>query len=208
MDNYRTVLNSAHDEFTERKSRFIGYVRHVTTGEEAVSFINEIRSMHRDASHNVYAYILRNDNIIRYSDDGEPGGTAGVPVLDVIKKEKLTDICVVVTRYFGGTLLGAGGLVRAYTKGAKIGIDAAGRVKMLYCSVYKVVCDYSLYGKISYEIESGGHISENTSFEGNVSMTVCVKHGAENTFEKNIADISGGNAICECIGEKYTAVPD
>ena len=132
MENYKTVKNDANAEFIEKKSRFIGYCRPVKSQDEAVNFINEIRSIHRQATHNVYAYILREDNIMRYSDDGEPAGTAGVPVLEVLKKENLTDIAVVVTRYFGGVLLGAGGLVRAYGKSAKLGVDAAVRIEKLY----------------------------------------------------------------------------
>ena len=104
---YKTVRSRESAEMIERKSRFIGHCRPVKTQEEAISFINEIKALHRQATHNVYAYVLREDNIMRYSDDGEPAGTAGVPVLEVIKKEELTDICVVVTRYFGGILLGA-----------------------------------------------------------------------------------------------------
>ena len=125
MKDYITLNQRAQDEFVERKSRFIGTATPVSTQEEAIAFIDEMRSKYWDATHNVYAYILR-DGTKRYSDDGEPQGTAGVPVLDVLQKEGLTDLCVVVTRYFGGILLGAGGLVRAYSHGAKIAVDAAG----------------------------------------------------------------------------------
>ena len=117
MTEYITVKNSGEDEFVEKRSRFIGYCKPVKTQDEAVSFINEIRSKHWDATHNVYAYVLSDGQIMRYSDDGEPQGTAGVPVLDVIKKMGIVDVVVVVTRYFGGIMLGAGGLVRAYSKG-------------------------------------------------------------------------------------------
>ena len=113
MKEYKTVEKENNDEFIEKKSRFIGYIKPVKTQEEAVEFINSIKSRHWDATHNVYAYVLRENNIQRYSDDGEPSGTAGVPVLDVLLKNELVDVCVVVTRYFGGTMLGAGGLVCA-----------------------------------------------------------------------------------------------
>ncbi|MBE7055360.1 MAG: YigZ family protein [Ruminococcaceae bacterium] len=189
----------------ERKSRFIGYCRPVKNQDEAIDFINEIRAMHRQATHNVYAYILRNDNIMRYSDDGEPAGTAGVPVLEVIKKEGLTDICVVVTRYFGGILLGAGGLVRAYGKAAKIGIDAAVRIEKIYCNLYLIRCNYSTYGKLEYAINTEGYILKDCAFENDVCLTVGVRQGQESAFLKTVADISGGSAqINELPGEYIT----
>ena len=205
MEDYKTVLNDAESEMIERKSRFIGYCRPVKNQNEAIDFINEIRAMHRQATHNVYAYVLREDNIMRYSDDGEPAGTAGVPVLEVIKKEGLTDICVVVTRYFGGILLGAGGLVRAYGKSAKLGIDEAKRIEKIYCKLYLIRCDYSTYGKLEYTINTEGYILKDCAFENDVCMTVGVKPDEENAFLKAVADISGGSAkISELPGEYIT----
>ncbi len=128
--SYFTVKGSATSEFQEKKSTFIGYIKRVNTEEEAKNFVNEIKSMHKEATHNVYAYIVgENKGIQRYSDDGEPQGTAGIPVLEVIKKNDLTDVAVVVTRYFGGILLGGGGLIRAYSKGASSAIEEAGVVE-------------------------------------------------------------------------------
>lgn len=207
MNDYKTVRRAAKAEMTERKSRFIGYCAPVKNEEEAIAFINEVRAAHREASHNVYAYVVRENNIMRYSDDGEPAGTAGVPVLEVIRKGGLTDVCVVVTRYFGGVLLGAGGLVRAYGKGAKIGIDAAERVQMLSCSTYSVECDYTTYGKVEYAVNNGGYISEETLFESNVKMKISVRMGEEHRFEKLIADITRGAADCTKTGERFVAVP-
>ncbi len=205
MENYKTVLKDAEAEMIERKSRFIGYCRPVKNQDEAIDFINEIRAMHRQATHNVYAYVLREDNIMRYSDDGEPAGTAGVPVLEVIKKEGLTDVCVVVTRYFGGILLGAGGLVRAYGKSAKLGIDAAERIERIYCKLYLIRCDYSTYGKLEYTINTEGYILKDCAFENDVCMTVGVKPEEENAFLKAVADISGGSAkLSELPGEYIT----
>jgi len=205
MEDYKTVLKDAEAEMIERKSRFIGYCRPVKNQDEAIDFINEIRAIHRQATHNVYAYVLREDNIMRYSDDGEPAGTAGVPVLEVIKKEGLTDICVVVTRYFGGILLGAGGLVRAYGKSAKLGIDEAKRVEKIYCKLYLVRCDYSTYGKLEYTINTEGYILKDCAFENDVCMTVGVKPDEENAFLKSVADISGGSAkLSELPGEYIT----
>ena len=203
MEDYRTVQNDAEAEMIEKKSRFIGYCRPVKNQEEAISFINEIRAMHRQATHNVYAYVVREDNIMRYSDDGEPAGTAGVPVLEVIKKEGLTDIAVVVTRYFGGVLLGAGGLVRAYGKSAKLGIDAALRIEKVYCNLYLIRCDYSTYGKLEYAINTEGYILKDCVFENDVCMTVGVKPEMESAFLKTVADISGGSAVIKELPGEY-----
>ena len=203
MDNYKTVKHDSCEEMIERRSRFIGYCRPVKTQDEAISFIEEIRAMHRQATHNVYAYILRNDNISRYSDDGEPAGTAGVPVLEVIKKEGLSDIAVVITRYFGGTLLGAGGLVRAYGKSAALSINSAEKVQMIYCSIYAVKCDYSTYGKLEYLINNSGYILKDSLFENDVCLTVCVHDGNEDKFIKEVNDISGGSAEITLITGEY-----
>ena len=124
--SYRTIAAPAEDEFIEKKSRFIGYIAPVTTEQEAAAFIESVRARHREARHNCYAYRLRQNNLARFSDDGEPSGTAGRPILEVLQREDLTDVCVVVTRYFGGILLGTGGLARAYTQGCKIAVAAAG----------------------------------------------------------------------------------
>ncbi len=128
--SYKTVKAFASASFIEKKSEFIGYISPVRTNDEAVAFINSIKAENRKARHNVYAYILRDSNITRYSDDGEPQGTGGVPVLEVLQKEGLYDVCVVVTRYFGGILLGTGGLTRAYSKGCKLAIEAAQIMQM------------------------------------------------------------------------------
>ena len=156
-DYYITLADSGIAEFTEKHSRFIGYAKPVTTEAEAVAFINEKKKQHYDARHNVYAYSLRNGQIKRYSDDGEPQGTAGVPVLEVINKNSVVDAVVVVTRYFGGILLGAGGLVRAYSHSASIALEAAGIVRMEKCFSCRIKAGYDRYGKLSGLIaECGG----------------------------------------------------
>lgn len=203
MESYKTTEHEGSAEMIERKSRFIGYCRPVKTQEEAISFIEEIRAMHRQATHNVYAYVLRKDNISRYSDDGEPAGTAGVPVLEVIKKGGLTDVAVVVTRYFGGILLGAGGLVRAYGKSAALGIESANPIEMIYCSIYVVRCDYSTYGKLEYLINNNGYILKDCAFENDVCLTVCIPNGYEEKFIKDVADISGGSAEATLVSGEY-----
>ena len=204
MNEYRTVSGDACDSFTERHSRFIGYAAPVKTQEEATEYINKIRSKHWDATHNVYAYILRDGHIQRYSDDGEPQGTAGVPVLDVLLKEGLSDVCVVVTRYFGGILLGAGGLVRAYSHSAKIAVDAAGIIKMSLCTEAVISCDYNFYGKLSSVIPDMGGIVENTEFTDNVSVTFCIPQEKFAAFNDKVFDMSFGRYKAEAVGEKYS----
>ena len=205
MENhdYSTINGFAEDSFIERKSKFIGYIKHVETDEEAVDFINEIRAMHRKATHNVYAYILRQDNISRYSDDGEPQGTAGVPVLDVLMKEGLTDVCCVVTRYFGGILLGGGGLVRAYSHSAKIALDAAERLIMCRCRPINITVDYNMYGKITYAIPPEQVKILDTVYAENVVVKLLVKLDYADELVKDLTDISGGNISFEQLDERF-----
>ena len=201
--SYKTVEKEAMDEFVEQRSRFIGYVRPVKTEEEAIAFIEEKKKEHWDAKHNVYAYVLRESGIQRYSDDGEPHGTARVPTLDVIVKSGITDVVVVVTRYFGGILLGAGGLVRAYTKGAKIALEAGGIITMQSCNICRLSCDYNQYGKISGLIPSSGGVIDNTDFGEGVTIEFHIAPENMPTFEKQLADATCGSVEAEIIDEKY-----
>lgn len=156
---YNGILKDSNDEFIEKKSKFIGYAFKVKSEEEALEKLDFIKNKHKDATHNCSAYIIGEEKLIqRYSDDGEPSGTAGVPILEVIKKEDITNILVVVTRYFGGTLLGAGGLVRAYTKGAKIAIDAAVKVEMVEYNHMSLKYDYTYHGAIQNYLIKNGYI--------------------------------------------------
>ena len=205
MNEYRTLKENAQDEFTEKRSRFIGYARPVASEQEAFAFISEIRAKHWDAKHNVYAYCLREGNVCRYSDDGEPSGTAGMPVLGVIQKSGLTDCVVVVTRYFGGILLGGGGLVRAYSHAASIGIAAAGIVIMRMCLLCHLTCDYSQYGRLASLIpECGGSISE-TSFGEGVEIAFNMTREDYVRFEQKLADATGGSVGSDVIGEEILA---
>ena len=200
---YRTVEKSASDEFTEKKSRFIGYIKPVTTQEQAVEFINQIKSKHWDATHNVYAYVLRDGQIRRYSDDGEPQGTAGIPVLDVILKENVTDCVVVATRYFGGTLLGTGGLVRAYSHTAKLALDAGGIITMKLCKVLRVQCDYNFYGKLNSLIPESGGFIDNAEFLDSVIVTFKMPVSLCDSFEAKLVDFSLGKCHSEEIREEF-----
>ena len=185
---YKTVEFQSSDEFIEQRSKFIGYVKPVQTEQQALDFINEKRQKHWDATHNVYAYVLRDGNIQRYSDDGEPHGTAGVPTLDVIVKSGVTDVVVVVTRYFGGILLGAGGLVRAYTKGAKIALEAGNIITMESCYTAVLECDYNQYGKISGLIPSNNGVIDNTNFTDKVEIEYHISPENFTKFQKQLAD--------------------
>lgn len=186
-----------------KKSEFIGYIKHVETSEEAVDFINEIRSKHRKAAHNVYAYIVREGNTSGYSDDGEPQGTAGMPVLNVLTKEELTDVCCVVTRYFGGILLGGGGLVRAYSHSAKIAVDAAEKLVMCRCRPVNVTVDYNLYGKIGHVIPEFEAKVLDTDFAENVTVKLIVKKNSVEKFVERITDIANGAVTFEQLDERY-----
>lgn len=192
MSEYKTVEYEADDYFIEKKSRFIGYAKPVKTQEEAVEFINQIKSKHWDATHNVYAYVLKENNIRRYSDDGEPSGTAGVPVLDVILKENLVDVCVVATRYFGGTLLGAGGLVRAYSHTSKIAIEAANIITMAECNIMSVKVDYSFYDRMNILLADFKADIINTDFAENVIITFSVKQDKTQMLSDKLTDVSNG----------------
>lgn len=204
--SYKTIEKQASDEFTEQRSRFIGYAKPVTTEAQALAFIEEKKKQHWDAKHNVYAYVLREGGIQRYSDDGEPHGTAGVPTLDVLIKSGLTDVVVVVTRYFGGILLGAGGLVRAYTRGAKIAVEAGGIITMKSCNICELICSYNQYGKLSGLIPSCGGTADDTQFGENVSICFHIAPEDMGNFSKQLADATGGTVEAEVIGEDFFGI--
>lgn len=203
---YKTINQQASAEFIEKRSRFIGYIKPVATKDEAVDFINEIRSKHWDATHNVYAYVLRDGQTRRYSDDGEPQGTAGIPVLDVLLKEDLTDCVVVATRYFGGILLGGGGLVRAYSHTAKIAVDAGGIAVMRLCSLMYAECDYNFYGKLNSFIPECGGIVDNADFSENVRLEFRIPADHENEFQNKLTDFSFGKIKAVKNGEIFCKI--
>lgn len=195
--SYTTIYEPAQDSFVEKKSEFIGYISPVKTSDEAVEFINKIKSENRKARHNVYAYVVREGNVSRYSDDGEPQGTGGVPVLDVINKAGLTDVCVVVTRYFGGVLLGASGLVRAYSQACSLAINAARKMVMCECSRISFSCDYNMYGKVSYCLPEFEVITEKEDFADAVNISVLVRNEKISALKKKLTDISNGQLDLE-----------
>lgn len=200
---YKTLHEFGTDEITIEKSTFIGYAKPIKTEEEAVEFINEIKKKHKDARHNVWAYTVgKSMNIQRYSDDGEPQGTAGIPTLEVIKKEDLRDVVVVVTRYFGGIKLGAGGLVRAYTKGAKIGLEAGKIIEKIMYQEVKIKIDYNQLGKVQNEIMNMGYFIKDTIYEDNVEIIVYSRANEKESIIERINDITSATAHIT-IGEEF-----
>ena len=204
LKKYKTILNQAEAEIVEKKSRFIATVRPVKTEEEARSFIDEMKKKYWNATHNVSAYQIGDRNEIqRCSDDGEPQGTAGKPVLDVLIGENIKNTAVVVTRYFGGTLLGTGGLVRAYGKSAKEGILSAGIAEMILYRKFSIVTDYPTSGKIQYEVLQDGHIIHDTIYTENVEFIVLVEIDYAENFYNKMIDISNGKAEITSINDSY-----
>ena len=202
---YITIKGRAEARFEEKKSVFIGYACHVESEEEALSFIKEIKDKHRDATHNCYGYVMKGGILCRYSDDGEPQGTAGKPILDMLVKSGVDDVCVVVTRYFGGTLLGTGGLVHAYSLGAKMAVEAAGIVQFENYVVFKVTASYSDYQKISFELERCDAIIDSTDYADNVTVQFAVKEALAYSISKKITEISSGKNEAIRLAERFDA---
>lgn len=209
MSTYKTLHEFGMDEIIIDKSTFIGYAKPIKTEEEAVEFVNEIKKKHKDATHNVWAYTVGpNMNIQRYSDDGEPQGTAGIPTLEVIKKEDLRDVVVVVTRYFGGIKLGAGGLVRAYTKGAKVGIEASKVIEKVSYKQIGVKIDYNQLGKVQNEIMNMGFFIKDTVYEDNVEILVYSRTNEVETLVSRMIDITSATAEITQGDEFYLSEKD
>lgn len=205
-DVYKTVKGRAETLLVEKKSKFIANVSPAETEEEALSFLNEIRSKYPDATHNVYAYVIDENNIFRYSDDGEPSGTAGMPVLDAVRKSGIVDAAVVVTRYFGGTLLGTGGLVHTYGASAKQGLEAAGIVLRRLCDILSVRADYTLLGKLQHEFAAKGYILEDTIYEDEVTFIISCPVDTTDKVIADITNLTNARAVCERTDKKYVDV--
>ena len=206
MDEYLVPTGYGEDEFIEKKSRFIGRVWLVETEEEALARIAEMKKQHYDATHNCWAYVIR-DGAVRFSDDGEPGGTAGMPMVQVLQKEGLYNIVCVVTRYFGGTLLGAGGLVRAYTKGAKIAVDAAGKSMKRVWSVIYLPCPYTFYERVKLEVEAFGGLIRDTQFGAEVELEILMAEAQTQPFLARITDMTSGTVDGLVTDREYRAFP-
>lgn len=194
------------DEFYEKKSHFIGRVWNVETESEALEKIQLMKKQHYDATHNCWAYIIKN-GAVRFSDDGEPGGTAGMPMLQVLQREGLYNVVCVVTRYFGGILLGAGGLVRAYTKGAKIAVDAAGKSMKRVWTVLYVPCPYSYYERVKLLVGTFGGIVRDTQFGAEVELELLFPEAQAEPFLAELTDLSAGTIEGMQLGQEYKAFP-
>ncbi len=203
-DAYITVRQAAHDEVVIQKSRFIGYASPCFSEEEAQKFLLSLREKHRDARHHCYAYIIgQNSGIMRYSDDGEPGGTAGMPMMDVLRNEHVVNCCVVVVRYFGGILLGTGGLVRAYTQGCKIALQAAGLVRMECSSVKRFRVSYSLWNQIQYSLGKMPVRISNVQYQDMVEFDLCARTSDMGQCLETLMNVTDGAVSSEDLGEQY-----
>ena len=209
MKPYKTLLKAASEEFIVNKSRFIGHGAPCETEEEALAFLGRMREQYKDANHNCYAYIIgKNAGIMRYSDDGEPGGTAGMPIIEVMKARGVVNCAVVVTRYFGGVLLGAGGLVRAYAQGSKAALNAAGVVVMEKSARHLVEVDYSTWQRLEYFLRSAPVIIEHTEFGTSVVCTLMVRSRDEEALLAEITRVTDARAETLADGELYYPWPD
>lgn len=204
MTEYFIPTGSGESEYTEKRSRFLGHIRYVETEEEAKAFIAETKKKFYDARHNCWCYIIRG-GAERYGDDGEPQGTAGIPVLDVLRKSGVTDACIVVTRYFGGILLGAGGLVRAYTAAAKAALDAAGTLTMERYAELRLRLSYADYQKLSAKLDTLGAVTDAVDFGGEVTLDVALKATAKVRFTEAVRELFAGRVPVEVRGERYDA---
>ena len=207
MNEYRIPTAYGEAELIEKRSRFIGRVFPVSTEEEALAHLKSVREQHADANHNVYAYIIKNGNLMRYSDAGEPQGTAGQPVLNVFVKERIENVLCVVTRYFGGTLLGSGGLVRAYAAAAKLALDAAGISEVRNWQRLRLVCAYPQYERLQKAATDQGAVIESTDFAADVTLTLLVPEANAAVFVAHMVDASAGAALLECLDVQEVPVP-
>lgn len=198
VKDYKTVLQPGTDEITEKKSRFIGYICHAETEADANAFVQEIKKKHYDARHNCFAYVLgEQQSTLKFSDDGEPGGTAGKPILEVINGAGLCDVCIVVTRYFGGTLLGTGGLVRAYTDAAKACIRATEIVKKQLVIPVDALVNYNDLGKVQYLLNSENIKIIDSDYGENVRLKVEIPYDDYNRIEKLLVEATGARILID-----------
>ena len=203
MKSYKTIHHRSRFEFEDRKSVFIGEAIPVASEAEALAFIDSVKKHYPDARHHVYAYIVRENAIMRFSDDGEPQGTAGMPILDIIRKKGLTDIAIVVTRYFGGTLLGTGGLVHAYSASAQGAIEDAQVITYDLYTDISIVVSYSDYQKLSLLFSEFEFRTEDISYGADVKIIGRVLKYNVDSFLKKLTEITSGRAKSETLGEKF-----
>ena len=207
MAEYYVPARDSETEFTEKRSRFIGHVWRVETEEEAREKIAQMKSKYYDARHNCWCYLIREGNITRYSDDGEPQGTAGQPMLEVFRREGVENVCCVVTRYFGGVLLGAGGLTRAYTKGAKDALDAAGIARMSLWTLWDVPCTYPLLERVKLDIAAAGGVIRDAAYSADITLRAAFPAGGAEIFSARLTELSAGGLEMTAAGEEFLPGP-
>ena len=204
MESYITVKNPSHFEYEDRKSVFIGQAMPVSTEAEAISFIDSVKKRYPDARHHVYAYVLRENSVMRFTDDHEPQGTAGMPVLDIIRKNGCTDVVIVVTRYFGGTLLGTGGLVRAYTAAALGALEGAEIIRYDIYTSLEMSVSYSDYGKITAILSEHGFRTESTVYDTGIKLDGSIIKTCLEEFKNALIEATAGRIEIEIIGEEFS----
>ncbi len=207
--DYKTLLQYAEAEEVINKSKFIGYAMPINSEQEAVEFVEKIKKKHWNATHNVPVYLFGEKNEVqRYSDDGEPSGTAGIPILEMLKKEEIKNVVIVVTRYYGGVKLGTGGLVRAYTSAAKLAINEAKVVERVVNDLFLVRIDYTLHGKVQNELMNGDYIIKETTYDDKVNIFVYCRPDLSNKLVSRITDVSSGKASIEEKDQVYLTIHD
>ena len=207
MESFLTVLCDAAGEYTEKRSKFLAVLHPCETEEDAASFLAEIRARHREARHNCYAYCVADGRAKRFSDDSEPHGTAGKPILEVIEGADLYNVVLVVTRYFGGILLGTGGLARAYTEAAKQAVASAKIVRMTPCCVFRTVCPYSDVQRLAKLIETAGGKIETTDYAADVTVTYYLESDKEAAFLTTLQETFSARLSAEKTEEKRLPMP-
>lgn len=203
MSEYLVPFMDAESEFVEKRSRFITHLWKVESEAEARARIEEMKKKYYDARHNCWCYLLKEGNVVRYSDDGEPQGTAGQPMLNVFQRQGVVNVCCVVTRYFGGILLGAGGLTRAYTKGAKDALDEAGIARMSLWTLWDVECTYPLFERMKLEIAAAGGVIRDTEYGADILLRAAFPAGGAEQFEVRLTELSAGQLTMLEAGEEF-----
>ena len=207
MESYRVPFENGESEFTEKRSRFISHIWRVETEAEARARIEETKKRYYDARHNCWCYILKGEGVVRYSDDGEPQGTAGQPMLNVFQRQGVTDVCCVVTRYFGGILLGAGGLTRAYSKGAHDALAAAGACTLGLWTLWTVPCTYPLLERVKLEIAAAGGVIRDMEYAADIRLTAAFPEGGAEAFAPRLTELSAGGLAMEKAGQELLPGP-
>ena len=207
MTTYRVPYENGESEFTEKRSRFISHIWRVETEAEARARIEEMKKRYYDARHNCWCYLLKEGGVVRYSDDGEPQGTAGQPMLNVFQREEVTNVCCVVTRYFGGVLLGAGGLTRAYTRGAKDALDAVGIATMSLWTLWDVPCTYPLFERVKLEIAACGGVVRDADYGADITLRAAFPAGRAEPFAQRLTELSAGSLTMTAAGEEFLPGP-